>query len=259
MIRLYHGDCLDVMKDIPSNSIATIICDLPYGTTANAWDVIIPFDKLWEQYKRILTFNGNVILFANGLFTPKVMVSNLEDYKYRLVWIKRNSTNFVHAKNRPMVRSEDILVFSLGSMGHASQLGDARMTYNPQGIIPCNKTRYDGKTNFNDTLAGKRPSHKESFLVEYTNYPDDVLDDFAEVPPNKKLHTNEKPVKLLEYLIKTYSNDGDTILDNCMGSGSTGVACKNLKRNFIGIELEEKYYEIAKNRIQNAKITKSLL
>lgn len=250
--KLFLGDCLDVMNQIPDKFVDCIICDLPYGTTASNWDKEIPMDKLWEQYNRILTSIGTIILFANGIFTPRVMASNLKDYKYRWVWVKKNSTNFVHAKNRPMTKSEDILVFSKGAMGHKSQLGDKRMTYNPQGLIKLNKIIKQGKGRFG-TVAGKRPSHfseDETFKREYSNYPTDVLTDFPEVNPNNKVHTNEKPVPLLEYLVKTYTNEGEVVLDNCMGSGTTGISCMNLNRRFIGIEKEEKYFEISKKRIE---------
>lgn len=244
-----QGDCLEEMCYINDHSVDLVLCDLPYGTTASNWDKAIPMKYLWEHYDRILRDNGTVLLFANGTFTPRVMCSNLEDYKYRWVWVKTNSTNFVHAKNRPMTKSEDILVFSKGAMGHKSQLGDRRMTYNPQGIIKVDKLMKGGKGNFTNTLAGKRPSHKDEFIRDYTNYPTDVLSNFSEVSGNKKVHPNEKPVSLLEYLIKTYTNEGETVLDNCMGSGSTGVACRNTNRNFIGFEIDEKYFNIAKERI----------
>lgn len=250
---LYNGNCIDIMKTLEDKSIDLICCDLPFGITAAEWDKEIPMDLLWQEYNRLLKDNGTVLLFANGIFTAHVLSSNLKDYKYRWVWVKKNSTNFVHAKNRPMTKSEDILVFSKGAMGHISQLGDKRMTYNPQGLITVNKIRKDGKSNFTNTLAGKRPSHKDEFLVEYTNYPCDVLTDFPEVTPNKKRHTNEKPIELLSYLIRTYSNEGETVLDNCMGSGSCGIACKETNRNFIGIELNEEYFNKAKEWIESYK------
>ena len=240
------------MKDIPDKSIDMILCDLPYGTTASSWDKILPSEKLWNHYNRIINDNGSICLFASGLFEPRVMLSNINDYKYKWVWVKNNSTNFVHAKNRPMTKHESILVFSKAPMGHKSQLGDRRQIYNPQGLIPINKTIKAGKGRFG-TVAGIRPSHKEEFLREYTNYPNDVLIDFPEVPSFKKLHTNEKPVELLEYLIKTYTNENSIVLDNCMGSGSTGVACINTNRNFIGIELDENYFNIAKDRIETVQ------
>lgn len=255
MIQLYNGDCLEVMKTIPDESIDVVLSDLPYGSTASNWDKALPMSELWKQYNRILTPIGTVILFANGLFTPRVMCSNLKDYKYKWEWIKNNSTNFVHAKNRPMTKCEDILIFSKGSMGHKSLLGNKRMTYNPQGLVACKQIQKQGKSRFG-TVAGHRASHlkeDETFVREWTNYPCDVLTEFSDLPPNKKLHTNEKPAPLCEYLIKTYSNEGDLILDNCMGSGTTGVACKNTNRNFIGIEIDEKYFKIAEERIKGEK------
>lgn len=252
MHKIFNGDCLEIMQKIPDNCIDLVCCDLPYGTTASSWDKAIPMDKLWGQYNRVLTKTGTVLLFANGIFTPRVMSSNLRDYKYRWVWVKRNATNFVHAKNRPMTKSEDILVFSKGAMGHRSQLGDKRMTYNPQGLISCHQVKKSGKSKFG-TVAGCRPSHKDEVVREYTNYPSDVLLDFPEVCPTKKVHTNEKPILLLEYLINTYTDKNGVVLDNCMGSGTTGIASINSNRKFIGIELDENYFNIAKERIEKAE------
>lgn len=254
--ELYQGDCLEIMDVLITMGVKVdmILCDLPYGTTACEWDKLIPSNKLWSCYNKLLNPKGSVVLFSSGLFTPRVMLSNLNAYKYKWTWVKNNSTNFVHAKNRPMTKSEDILVFSNASMGHISKLGNRRMVYNPQGLIECNQLQKQGKKRFG-TIAGNRPSHlkeDESFIREWTNYPTDVLTDFPDLPPNKKLHTSQKPVDLCEYLIKTYTNEGDTVLDNCMGSGTTGVACVNTNRNFIGIELNPKYFNIAKERINAA-------
>ena len=251
MINLKQGDCLELMKQIPDKSVNMILCDLPYGTTASNWDKLIPADKLWEQYNRIISDNGSILLFASGLFETKVILSNIDDYKYKWIWVKNNSTNFVHAKNRPMTKHENILVFSKAPMGHKSLLGDKRMTYNPQGLIPVNKKIKAGKSKFG-TIAGVRPSHQEEFLQEYTNYPTDVLMDFPEDSSSKKFHTNQKPVKLLEYLIKTYTNEGEVVLDNCMGAGSTGIAAVKTKRNFIGFELDKDYFITAAKRIAKA-------
>lgn len=244
-MKLINDDCLKAMEELESESVDLVCCDLPYGTTASKWDKMLPLDKMWKAYGRILTKTGTAILFANGMFEAKLIASNLKLYKYRWVWLKNHTTNFVHAKNRPMVKSEDILVFSKGSMGHISQLGDKRMTYNPQGLIPCNQVIKAGKSKFG-TVAGKRPSHKSEYVKEFTGYPCDVLQ-FEDA--TKKYHVNEKPVLLLEYLIKTYSNEGDIVLDNCMGSGSTGVACKNINRDFIGIEKNPEYFQVAKERL----------
>lgn len=254
-IELYHGDCLEIMDVLIAMGVKVdmICCDLPFGTTASNWDKIIPANKLWKRYETLINDVGSIVLFANGQFMPYLLSSNLPLFKYQWVWVKNNSTNFVHAKNRPMTKCEYILVFSKAPMGHISQLGEKRMTYNPQGLIECHKTIKQGKARFG-TIAGNRPSHlneNDNFIREWTNYPTDVLLDFSDLPPNKKLHTNEKPVALMEYLIKTYTNEGDTVLDNCMGSGTTGVACVNTNRNFIGIELDPKYFNIAKERIND--------
>jgi site-specific DNA-methyltransferase (adenine-specific) len=246
--KVICGDCLEVMKDIPDKSIDMILCDLPYGTTACKWDSILPQDRLWDEYKRIISDVGSVVLFCSGQFTPYLMASNLEMFKYKYVWVKQNTTNFVHAKNRPMTEHEDILIFSKAPMGHISQLGERRMIYNPQGLTEINKDIKLGNGRFG-TVAGKRPSHKEVFKRTHTGYPTDILWQFNEVATNKKLHTSEKPIPLLEYLIKTYTNEGDLVLDNCIGSGTTAIASIRTKRNWIGIEKDEKYCEIANKRI----------
>lgn len=242
-IDLYNDDCLEVMKNISDKSIDLILCDLPYGTTASSWDKIINADDLWQQYERIIKDNGAIVLFASGQFTYKLISSNEKIYRYKWIWLKTKRGNFVNAKNRPMTSYEEILVFSKGATANGSKI---KMKYYPQGLIPIHKINIDNGTRFG-TMAGKRPSHKKETIQEWTNYPFDVLQ-FASV--GKPIHPTEKPVALLEYLIKTYTNENETVLDNCMGSGSTGVACKNLNRNFIGIELDKDYFEIAKKRIE---------
>ena len=206
---IFNEDCMKVMDGLIAKGIKVdmILCDLPFGTTASNWDKILPAKELWKKYEQLITDTGSIVLFASGQFMPYLLSSKLSLFKYQWVWVKNNSTNFVHAKNRPMTKCEYILVFSKAPMGHASQLGDKRMTYNPQGLIECNKTIKAGKSRFG-TIAGERPSHKSEFVREYTNYPTDVLLDFPETPAGKKLHTNEKPVNLLEYLVKTYTNGG---------------------------------------------------
>ena len=248
---VFNADCIKVMDALINKDmkIDMILCDLPFGTTASNWDKAIPAKSLWERYKKLISDNGSIVLFASGQFMPYLLSSNLNMFKYQWVWVKNNSTNFVHAKNRPMTKCEYILVFSKAPMGHVSQLGDKRMIYNPQGLIECNKKIKAGKGRFG-TIAGERPSHKSEFVREYTNYPNDVLLDFPETPASKKLHTNEKPIKLLEYLVKTYTNGGQLVMDNTMGVGSTCIACQNVHRKFIGIELDEKYYNIAVERLQ---------
>src|SRR5574344_1561165 len=228
--KLYNDDCLEVMKLIPDKSIDMILCDLPYGTSSSTWDKPINLKSLWEQYKRIISNTGSIVLFASGQFIPKLLNSNLSWYKYRWIWVKNHSTNFVHAKNRPMSKTEDVLVFSHAPMGHKSQLGLRRMKYNPQGLIACTETVKAGKSKFGGIMT-KRPSHKQEYTREYINYPTDILTGFAEKTPSKKFHTSEKPIPLLEFLIKSYTDEGMTVLDNCMGSGTTGVACVNTNRN----------------------------
>jgi len=250
--KIHHGDCLDLMNGIPDGSIDMILCDLPYGLIACGWDKSIPASKMWNCYNRIVKDNGVVVLFSSGLFTPRVMLSNINGYKYKWVWVKNNSTNFIHAKNRPMTKHEDVLIFSKAPMGHLSQLSNKRMVYNPQGLIPINKTVKTSKNKFG-TIAGKRPSIKDKYIMKYTNYPKDVLIGFPEDRSNIKLHTSQKPVALCEYLIKTYTNKGDVVLDNCIGSGTTAIAAINTNRNFIGIELDKKYVDIANKRIEECK------
>ena len=242
MIDLRQGDCLELMKDIPNGSVDMILADLPYETTASAWDKIIDSKKLWQQYERVIKDNGAIVLFASGLFTNKLINSNDKIYRYKWVWFKTKRGNFVNAKNRPMTAYEEICIFSKGVTANGN---GNKMKYYPQGLKPIHKVNKDAGSRFG-TMAGKRPSHQEVTIQEWANYPFDVLQ-FESV--GKPIHPTQKPVSLFEYLIKTYTNEGDLVLDNCMGSGTTGVACKNLNRNFIGMELDPDYFEIAKKRI----------
>ena len=245
-IDLQQGDCLELMKNIPDKSIDMILCDLPYGTTACKWDNVIPFEPLWEQYNRIIKDNGAIVLFGSEPFSTLLRSSNIQIYKYDWIWIKSSGScsGFVHAKNMPLKKHELISIFSKGAMGHKSQLGDRRMQYNPQGLI-YKPTRETSNKKFGSTV-GKRPSQVDEYIREYTNYPTSIL----EFKNERGFHPTQKPVALLEYLIKTYTNEGETVLDNCMGSGSTGVACVNTGRSFIGMELNEEYFNIAKQRIE---------
>ena len=249
-IQLLQGDCLEVMKNIEDKSVDLVLCDLPYGVMDAEWDKIIDFEKLWAEYKRIVKDNGIFILFANGLFTVKVINSNVEMYKYKYVWLKRTPSLFVHAKNRPLVRHEDILVFSNAKIGHRDISGNQRMTYNPQGLKPLNKKISKIRNNTEKGYI-KFKKNEQNYTQEFTNYPSDVLTEYFEAGANEKFHPNQKPTNLLEFLIKTYTNENDLVLDNCMGSGSTGIAAKNTGRKFIGIEKDEEYYKIAKNRIES--------
>jgi len=248
MINLQQGDCLELMKDIPDGSVDMILCDLPYGTTASSWDKVIQSDKLWKQYRRIIKPRGAIVLFASGQFTNKLINSQDDIYRYKWIWVKNHSGNFVNAKNRPMTRYEEICVFSDGITANTKH-SERKMIYNPQGLVEINKVKHNGDTKFG-TMAGKRPSQKKVTVQKFTNYPNDILSFDVETKPQ---HPTQKPVPLLEYLIKTYTHEGETVLDNCMGSGSTGVAAVNLNRAFIGMELEEKYFDIAKERIEQSE------
>ena len=236
---LINDECINAMKQIESQSIDCVICDLPYGETAMDWDKIIDFNQLWEEYNRILKPNSNIVLFCSGEFTFKLYSSNPKQYKYKLVWKKNVPTGMSSAKYRPMKYYEEILIFQKG-----------RGCYNPQmkerigvGKACYNYEHYCGDNNH--IALDKVKKRYDPNKVQ----PSDVLE-FNVVPNRKgKLHPTQKPIELLEWLVATYSNEGDLVLDNCMGSGSTGVACKNLNRKFIGIELDERYFNIAKKRI----------
>lgn len=250
MFELYQGDCLEVMKKIKDNSIDMILCDLPYGTTACKWDSVIPFEPLWEQYNRIIKDNGAIVLFGSEPFSTKLRYSNLKNYKYDWYWKKTKPNGWQHAKNKPMTAIETISVFSKASMGHESLLGEKRMIYFPQGI-ECSGTKKITSVKHGRTI-GARPNQVGKEYMSYTGFPSNVLE-YKNIIGKNAIHPTQKPVELLEYLIKTYTNVGETVLDNCMGSGSTGVACVYNGRKFVGIELDENYFNIAKERIEQAK------
>ena len=233
------------MRDIPDKSIDMILCDLPYGTTACKWDVVIPFEPLWTQYKRVIKDRGAIVLFGSEPFSSILRLSNLSQFKYDWIWNKTISANFMNAKNCPLKKHESISVFSKGTTANKSL---NRMNYFPQGIVKTDKV-WKRPKRYNSEHAYDRPSHELERVIEFSGYPSSVQK--FENGNNKSVHPTQKPVALLEYLIKTYTLEGETVLDNCMGSGSTGVACININRNFIGIEKDDKYFEIAKNRINN--------
>ena len=237
-IELIQGNCLEKMKDIPDGSIDMILCDLPYGTTKCKWDSVIPFEPMWEQLKRIIKPNGAIVLFGTEPFSSKLRLSNLRMYKYDWVW-KKSPTGFLNAKKMPMKSVENIIVFY-----------NKLPTYNPQGITKIkNKTIRNHSTKTERTQIGLSTHNggrlRETYIQSFTGYPNQTL----MFSNDKGLHPTQKPVALLEYLIKTYTQEGETVLDFTMGSGSTGVAAKNLNRNFIGIELDPEYFKIAEKRI----------
>jgi len=228
-----------------------ILCDLPYGTTACKWDTVIPFEPLWEQYERIIKDNGIIALFGSEPFSTTLRMSNFKLYRYDWYWEKTKAGLYQHAKNRPMKAIETISIFSKAKWGHKSQVKN-RMSYNPQGVTSVgNKIVTEGYNA--GGVVGKRPNQVGKEYEAFTGFPNDVLR-FANIWGKKTLHSTQKPVALCEYLIKTYTNECETVLDNCMGSGSTCVACKNTNRKYIGIELDDKYFDIACERLKLDKI-----
>ena len=235
--NLINGDCLIEMKHIKEKSVDLILCDLPYGMTKNSWDVVIPFDKLWSEYNRIIKDNGAIVLFGSQPFTSLMITSNLNMFRYCLVWEKNKFSDFLNSKRKPMKTNEDIAIFY-----------KKQPTYNPQYWYSTPYTRWNTQTAVNK--QSNYGTHKENFVEsDGKRLPTTVLK-FNRV--ERPLHPTQKPTDLLEWLIKTYTNENDLVLDNCMGVGSTGVACKNIKRKFIGIELEKNYFEIAKDTIFNS-------
>jgi site-specific DNA-methyltransferase (adenine-specific) len=237
---LYLGDCLTEMDNVPDKSIDMILCDLPYGTTACKWDTVIPFEPLWKQYKRIIKDRGAIVLFGSQPFTSALVMSNPAMFKYDMVWNKGNTTGFLNAKKMPLRKHEDILVFSKSKNGHYVYVPQMRT-----GVMSKKGRAVDSEMR----VYGAYKSH---INVNDTYYPTSIID-MGTVYRVANVHPTQKPVALLEYLIKTYTIAGETVLDNTMGSGSTGVACVNTGRNFIGIELDPGYFDIARTRIAQTK------
>lgn len=248
-MQLYQGDCLEIMPTLEAGSVDMVLCDLPYGTTACAWDAVIPMDTLWAEYARILKPNAAVVLFGAEPFSSLLRTSNLPWFKYDWIWHKSRALGFTNAKNKPMNKHETISVFSSGTVANRSP---RRMPYFPQGLVESGKVVSGIKACAADASAGGhrfgRPSHKAERIQEFTNYPTSVLS-FAN--EGSTVHPTQKPVALMEYLILSYSSEGETVLDNTMGSGTTGVACKNAGREFVGIERDPGYFSIAKKRIED--------
>ncbi len=239
------------MAEIEAGSVDLVLTDPPYGTTACKWDVVIPFEPMWAAVKRVLKPNGAVVLMASQPFTSALGASNLSWLRYSWVWEKSRPTNFFHAKRRPLKGFEDVLVFY-----------KAQSTYNPQGTSNIDRTvknsgtkgrggvKINGDVSYTGQIGSKGVGFSTFYKQETTNYPRGILR-FAQEA--SAFHPTQKPVALMEYLIRTYTNEGETVLDFTMGSGTTGVACVNMGRNFIGIERDEKYFEIAERRINEAK------
>ena len=238
--HIFNQDCIEGMNRIPNESIDMILTDLPYGLTECKWDSVIPLDALWVHYKRMIKPTGAIILFGQQPFTSKLIMSNPEMFKYSLVWRKTKTGNFAQAPYRFLCEHEDIAVFSFGK---TAKNGIPRMKFNPQGTIPCNKSM-KGKTGTTEHRGGRET--QADYIQTTTNYPRTILE-FAN--EGKPIHPTQKPVSLCEYLIKTYSDEGDIILDSCMGVGTTALAAQNVKRLFVGFELDVKNYTLCRQRL----------
>jgi len=237
-INLIHGDCLEAMKLIPDGSVDMVLADPPYGTTQCKWDSVIPFEPMWEQLKRVTKKNGAIVMTASQPFTSALIMSNVKMFKYCWVWEKSKSTNFLNAKKQPLRKHEDICVFYR-----------KQPTYNPQMTLGQPYDKGVRKDQLSGSYGDFKPKHVRS---DGERYPTDVFYFKTAESEGRVWHPTQKPIALMEYLIKTYTNEGEAVLDFTMGSGTTGVAAKNLNRKFIGIELDDDYFNIAKERIENS-------
>lgn len=247
MIDLKHGDCLKLMKDIPSNSIDCVLTDPPYGTTACKWDSVIPFEPMWEQLKRITKDNGAICLFGSEPFSSHLRLSNIKMFKYDWVWDKINGGAFATFKYKPNINFENIIIFGKGKIKYYPIMRDLNLD-----DAKRRKRVHNNLTKASDLFPSMCPTYSDAYKNAKKAYPKGIIQFKKEINNQYKkarFHPTQKPVALLEYLIKTYTLENETVLDFTMGSGSTGVACKNLSRKFIGIEKDDKYFEIAKSRI----------
>ena len=238
-VELMQGDCLEKMKDIDDGSVDMVLADPPYGTTACKWDSVIPFEPMWEQLKRVTKKSGAIVMTASQPFTTTLIASNMKMFKYELIWDKVLPTGFAIAKYQPMKQHENILIF-----------GNGKTTYNPQKVKRDKPRIYNRTHEFYEGSENLQKHDGKDRVLEY--YEPRSIQVFSNANNKTKQHPTQKPVALMEYLIKTYTNEGETVLDFTMGSGTTGVACVNLNRNFIGIELDAGYFQIAKKRIKEA-------
>lgn len=240
--KVYNMDCLDGMRQLPDASVHLILSDLPYGVTNHQWDSIIPLGPLWEEYSRLVTPTGAIVLTATQPFTNILINGKPKWFKYSLVWIKNNHSGFVNAKVKPMKKHEDVLVFSPAPINPDLSFG-RNMTYNPQGLKPYNKVN---KTRPADGFCTS--FRGDTYTQEFTNYPTSILKFDKE---GTYIHPTQKPLALFEYLVLTYSNPGELVMDNCMGSGTTAIAAMNTGRNYIGFELDKENFDACQNRIRN--------
>ena len=252
--KLYQGDCLEVMDKLIESGIVfdMVLVDPPYAKTRGRWDVLIPLNDMWNRLSKLIKPNGAICIFGNEPYSSMVRMSNIENYKYDWKWVKNRATGFANCNYRPMARYEDIMIFSKANASTGGK--NNAMIYKPQGLIVSGKkkkntTKRHGLIQQDTNNVGKNNilMQDTEYIQQYTNYPNNILEFNCE---SKYVHPTQKPVDLLEYLIKAYTNEGDLVLDFTMGSGSTGVACLNTNRRFVGIELDEKYFNIAKERLE---------
>ena len=249
MFEIKFGDCLPIMRAfaMEGRKFDAIIADPPYDKTICSWDRLIPVPPMWECLKKLIKPAGVIVLTASQPLTSILITTNLAMFKYCWVWNKKRSANYLQIKNMPLLYTEDVCVFCGAPIGHKSQLGSFRMPYNPQGIIRVNRPWSRPQKN-QSKLGFKRPSHRLSLVSEYENYPNNVLE-FVYESGERALHETRKPVALMEYLVRTYTQPGQVVLDFCMGSGSTGEACQRTGRDFVGIEKDEKNFITARRRL----------
>lgn len=240
--KIYNMDCLKYMPNIPSKSIDLIICDLPYGTTKNKWDIIISLEDLWKEYNRIIKDNGAICLFADGMFMAKLMLSNEKMWRYNLIWDKVLTSGFLNANRQPLRRHEEICVFYKKQPKYNPQFTQGKPLH---GMGNSFETKLNENNNYNTFNSSKNPSANRK--GDTKKYPKSILK-FSRKPSSKMLHPTEKSVELYEWIIKTYTNENDVVLDNCLGSGTLIEACQNTNRNFLGCEKEEKYFKQCLNR-----------
>lgn len=248
-LSLFQGNCMDIMPQLPDRSVDMVLCDLPYGTTACKWDVVIPFEPLWEQYSRLIRSDGAIVLFATQPFTTVLINSRIDLYRYSWVWLKGQGSNFQLANIQPLRRTEDVCVFSPARSANGAK---PVLRYFPQFTEREKPSRNGGGLHTCTLLH--RNNMQQIHKTYHTHHPTNVLE-YKRVYGQEKVHPTQKPTDLLAYLIKTYTKEGETVLDNCMGSGSTGVACLETGRRFIGIEKDPRYFDIAKSRIDKALTT----
>ena len=257
-VNLYNRDCLEVMDDLIKNNVKidAIITDPPYGTTACKWDSVIDFKEMWKRLNLLIKSNGAIVLFGNEPFSSALRMSNIQMFRYDWVWDKQATTGFLNSNSKPLSKYENIMVFSHATVGSLSK---NNIIYYPQGIVEINKIKKNNKNSTWRTNKGYGGNNKLNSDIEYkqkyTNHPVNIIKfkrDF------NAIHPTQKPVKLMEYLIQTYTKENETVLDFTMGSGSTAIACLNTNRKFIGIEKEKQYFELAKNRIDSHKIQPQL-